>query len=360
MITLGMVSIREDFRRDGLAANFLADAELIRYTAESFPMARINIGYPGICNSEYRACEDILTGNQDVSAELCVVGHSRRDHVNIIGQLAQLHKSASANIWIPCSDKFIAATIGLPPTEVLENTKRMIDYWNAQYGARPLDVALADCTTEEPDLQERVVNWAEALLHHGARNVIVCDTQGVATPDAIHALFTKFDSGLMQRIEFHPHNDNGLAIENSLVALHHGVRYIGTSIYRGGERRTMLDPRSLLLYGLQFDPQSFAKFEKRYHQLIGNPDAVLDTIFGNNTIVTGTQYRLRDRDPSLRPLFGVTTDSHIVSSMLDIPPEEVSQSLLAQLKDRFLYEGKKLFLTAEELRAAVCTRGVSR
>ena len=72
--------VREDFRRDGLAANFLADSELINIVSNILKGSKINIGYPAICDQEYQICSDILK-NSNNNAELCVVGHAREEHL---------------------------------------------------------------------------------------------------------------------------------------------------------------------------------------------------------------------------------------------------------------------------------------
>ena len=76
-----MMKVREDFRRDGLAANFLADEKMMYIVTKVLFNSKINIGYPAICDEEYRMCERILEIKPENNNEYCVVGHSRKDHL---------------------------------------------------------------------------------------------------------------------------------------------------------------------------------------------------------------------------------------------------------------------------------------
>jgi hypothetical protein len=105
------MKVREDFRRDGLAANFLADGELVNIVAKVLPGSKINIGYPAICAGEYRSCEEILTTADNPVTELCVVGHARDDHLKKMSQIIEGYENVSANSWMPISDYFLAQTV---------------------------------------------------------------------------------------------------------------------------------------------------------------------------------------------------------------------------------------------------------
>ncbi len=110
-----MIQIREDFRRDGLAACFRADRALLEKFDQVFPFSKINIGYPSICSAEYEKCEDILAGN--FTSELCLTGHARDYDIRKLLELSNRCNSGklSANIWIPVSNEFIKNTIGTQP-----------------------------------------------------------------------------------------------------------------------------------------------------------------------------------------------------------------------------------------------------
>lgn len=80
-----------------------------------------------------------------------------------------------------------------------------------------------------------------AAIEHGASRLCVCDTVGHATPDGVRSLiaFTKeviAESGAEVKIDWHGHNDRGLAVINSLVALEAGADRIHGTAAGIGER----------------------------------------------------------------------------------------------------------------------------
>ncbi len=335
--------VREDFRRDGLAANFMADSELINIVSSILEGSKINIGYPAICNEEYQICSNILEHSNN-KAELCVVGHAREEHLKKMADITKDRANVSANSWMPISDYFLNQTVKVSSKEAFNGLKSIIKKWK-KISNNPFDIAFADCTSYEKDLPSRIFEWTDYCLNNGVRNVIICDTRGMGSENQIDSIFEKLNS-FGSRIEYHPHNDNGKALNNIDIALKHGVKTIGTAFYNAGERLSMIDPRSLIDKGLFFNNDYFPEFEDMYIKKIGHPEDVLNNIYGTNIIVTGSQYRLRDRDSKLEMRFGVTTDTHIASEMIG---KIIEKNILAKIKDEFLYKRKRLFLDSEKL-----------
>jgi len=342
------IKVREDFRRDGLAANFLVGGEQIKYLAKALPGSIINIGYPGICSEEYKSCEEILNLANGNGAELSVVGHMTKAHVDLLLNITKSHFGVSANTWLPISDYFIKKTFNEHPETILNKAEQLIRYWKNNTNA-PIDVALTDVTAQEKGLDLRTANWAEKLIRAGARNIILCDTRGIGVPENLDLLFsqTKLNS---ETTEFHPHNDNGLALQNVNVAIKHGINVIGSSIYGAGERRTMLDTISLESLGLNVDKSSYALFEESYKSIIVDPIKNIEQVLGKGVVATGTQYRLRGRDKSLKKIFGVTSDRYILGELLNIPREELSEKYLEILKNNLLYKLRNIYFEGADLK----------
>lgn len=338
------MKVREDFRRDGLAANFLADKRMITLAGRILKDSKINIGYPAICEQEYQTCKRILEA--DTPAELCVVGHARNDHLDIMAGILEGTDNSSANAWMPISDHFFRQTVKVNAETAFEGLKAVINRWK-EISDKPFDMAFADCTSDEPGLPERISEWTDYCLNKGVRNVILCDSRGIGTPDQMVDIFNPlcdYDG----RVEFHPHNDNGVGIDNILAALDKGVETIGTAFYGSGERKSMIDSRELVNHGLSFSDDSFNDFSEEYYQKIGDPERVLEEVYGENIIVTGSQYRLRSREENLQMRFGVTSDTYIAKKMLGM---DVTTQDLAVLKNELLYQQKNISLGVDELRS---------
>jgi hypothetical protein len=338
------IGIREDFRRDGVMLNFLVDESLMSHLARTFPNSIINVGYPAICLKEQERCRKIVETLEQEQVETAVVGHALPSHLEVMAKIINSYKNSSGNFWIPISDYFISQTLRKEPKNLLKYTEEMIRYWKG-ISDKPIDVALADCTAKELGLRERLSFFYESLKESGARSIIICDTRGIATPRRLTDLLVGFRDH--PELEFHPHNDNHLALENIEVAINLGVKRIGTSIYGFGERGTMVDPRDLVAkYKIPYNPREFEYFDIKYHQLINSLNEP-GKLFTHDTIITGTQYRLRGRNPAFVIKFGVTSDKFILAKLLGVGVSEISDNVLATLKDQLYLERKRIFTQPE-------------
>jgi isopropylmalate/homocitrate/citramalate synthase len=92
-----------------------------------------------------------------------------------------------------------------------------------------------DSTRAEPDFYERVYKSA---VDAGASEVVVVDTLGIASPEAVAELVGKTADwvGPEVPVHFHGHNDFGLATAAAVAAVRAGARWIHGTINGMGER----------------------------------------------------------------------------------------------------------------------------
>jgi isopropylmalate/homocitrate/citramalate synthase len=96
-----------------------------------------------------------------------------------------------------------------------------------------------DTTRSRPDV---ALDVYVAALQAGAERICVCDTVGYATPWGAAAVVTQIQRGLALRgfpgvsIEWHGHNDRGLAVANSLAAIGAGAACVHGTAVGIGER----------------------------------------------------------------------------------------------------------------------------
>jgi len=156
----------------------------------------------------------------------------------------------------------------------------------------------------------------------------------------------------LANLEYHPHDDNGKALENIDMAVDLGLRGVGTAVFGFGERGTMIDPRILASkYDFSYNADEFNTFEIKYNKLIKSLNET-EQIFTSNTVVTGTQYRLLDRNPALEKKFGVTSDKQLLSELANIDKSDISDKLLEYMKNG-LYEDRKRVYSSFELKNKV-------
>jgi 2-isopropylmalate synthase len=109
-----------------------------------------------------------------------------------------------------------------------------------------------DTTRSAPATLERLFRNA---IDHGARRLCLCDTVGHATPEGVRSLigWTRklvASTGQQVAIDWHGHNDRGLALANALAAVEYGADRVHGTVLGIGERvgNTPLD---LLLVNLK-------------------------------------------------------------------------------------------------------------
>ena len=96
-----------------------------------------------------------------------------------------------------------------------------------------VSVGAQDATRAEPELLRSFVLDAEAC---GADRVRIADTVGIATPTAVLALVGQLKAATHTALEFHAHNDLGMATANAFTALVAGCHAVSVSVTGLGER----------------------------------------------------------------------------------------------------------------------------
>jgi len=102
----------------------------------------------------------------------------------------------------------------------------------------PVCYVTEDTTRSRPEVLATLFKMA---IDHGASRLCLSDTVGHATPDGVHNLiaFTKAiiaGAGATVGVDWHGHNDRGLALENALWALEFGADRVHGTALGIGER----------------------------------------------------------------------------------------------------------------------------
>ncbi len=85
-----------------------------------------------------------------------------------------------------------------------------------------------------------------AAKNGGADIIVLCDTNGGTMPDEVETIINRILPPLEMPIGFHPHNDCGLALANSLCAVKAGATMIQGTINGYGERCGNVDLLSVI------------------------------------------------------------------------------------------------------------------
>ena len=187
---------------------------------------RIEAGFPRVSPDDARAIRLILDAG--LSAE--VWGFSRAVRADVEA-LVELGVQASV-IESPISDRKLDA-LGVDREAMLER----IVYAVSDAAKQGITVAFfgVDGTRADLGYFETVYKTA---VEAGAKEAVVVDTIGVATPEAVEFLVGQTHEWLGPDVplHFHGHNDFGLATAAAVAAVRAGARWIHGTINGMGER----------------------------------------------------------------------------------------------------------------------------
>ena len=145
--------------------------------------------------------------------------------------LVELGVPASV-IESPISDLKLDA-IGVPREKMLDRITSAMQF-AAEHGIHAAFFGV-DSTRAAPDFYERVYKSA---VDAGAKEVVVVDTLGIASPEAVAELVGRTVDwvGADVPVHFHGHNDFGLATAAAVAAVRAGARWVHGTINGMGER----------------------------------------------------------------------------------------------------------------------------
>jgi isopropylmalate/homocitrate/citramalate synthase len=215
-------TLRDGEQTVGVVLDPQQKLEIARGLADA-GVERIEAGFPRVSQDDWEAVRLIVEA--DLAAEIW--GFSRAVRADVEA-LVELGVQASV-IESPISDLKLGA-LGVSREEMLKRIREAVSY-AAESG---ITVAYfgVDSTRADPDFFDEAYR---AGVEAGAAEVVVVDTIGVATPEAVHELVGRA-ARLGVPVHFHGHNDFGLATANAIAAIRAGARWIHGTINGMGER----------------------------------------------------------------------------------------------------------------------------
>ena len=218
-------TLRDGEQTVGVVLDPQQKLEIARGLAEA-GVERIEAGFPRVSQDDWEAVRLIVEA--DLSAEIW--GFSRAVRADVEA-LVELGVDASV-IESPISDLKLGA-LGVSREEMLRRIREAVAF-AAENGIRVAYFGV-DSTRADPAFFDEAY---AAAVEGGAAEVVVVDTIGVASPDAVAELVgrTRERLGPELPIHFHGHNDFGLATANAIAAVRFGARWIHGTVNGMGER----------------------------------------------------------------------------------------------------------------------------
>ena len=172
---------------------------------------------------------------------------------------------------------------------LLSRSKSAIDA--ARAADLPLTFVTEDTTRARPETLRALFGLA---VERGAARICLCDTVGFATPEGVAAVtrFARETVGARIGIDWHGHNDRGLAVANALSAARAGADRLHATALGVGERVGNPAMELLLLnLALSNAPRSLERISaycEHFARVLGIPISDNQPLVGKNAFRTAT------------------------------------------------------------------------
>ena len=179
-----------------------------------------------------------VMGAAEVEAMAQVVKVVRSARVTAWGRMTEKDLAAmlatgvkAVNVSVPVSDRQIKAKFGTNRADVLARVARIVPM--ARDAGVIVSVGGEDSSRADLDFVKQVMETAE---ESGAWRYRFADTLGVLGPLECYGIFRQLTATTHMALEFHGHNDVGMATANTVAAVQGGATDASVSVLGLGER----------------------------------------------------------------------------------------------------------------------------
>ncbi|UTW45230.1 2-isopropylmalate synthase [bacterium SCSIO 12696] len=166
---------------------------------------------------------------------VCSLSRAVRADIERAGEAVKVANSGRIHTFIATSPIHMKYKLQMEPDQVVEQAVNAVKMARNLIG--DVEFSLEDASRSEFDFMCRII---EAVIDAGAGTINVPDTVGYGTPEeygeTMGRLIENIPNSDKAIFSVHCHNDLGLAVANSLAAVHRGARQVECTINGLGER----------------------------------------------------------------------------------------------------------------------------
>jgi 2-isopropylmalate synthase len=228
-------TLRDGEQCPGASMNLREKLEVARQLAR-LKVDVIEAGFPVISDGDFNAVQTIA--RQIKGPVICGLARCVSRDIDAAGKaLEPAGRRARIHVFLATSRIHREFKLGKAQNEIVrlavDGVKRAKSY------VSDIEFSPEDGSRTEPDF---LVEISKAVIAAGATTVNIPDTVGWAVPDQFGALVGHLYASVPEFqsdqaiISVHCHNDLGLAVANSLAAVHNGARQVECTVNGIGER----------------------------------------------------------------------------------------------------------------------------
>jgi D-citramalate synthase len=206
----------------------------------------IEAGFAAVSEGEMEAVK--LIAKEGLRAEISSCSRGVKGDIDAVVE----SDADSVHLVIPASDLHLQYKLKKTREEVLEITENCVQY--AKDHGLLVELSAEDATRADLNFVKEIFSRG---ISAGADRICPCDTVGVLTVEKTYQLFSDLKKMFPKiPISVHCHNDFGMAVANSIMALRAGACQVHATINGLGERAGNASLEEIvailkLLYGLQ-------------------------------------------------------------------------------------------------------------
>ena len=231
------IEVMDTTLRDGEqtpGVSFSADEKLV--IAEALLRSgvdAIEVGSAGVSHGEALAVRNITDWAKahDVAEKIEVLGFV--DGTKSVDWIVQ-HGGRVLNLLVKGSEHHCTVQLRKSVEQHLGDIQRTVEY--ASKNGLSVNVYLEDWSQGIRDSQAYVMTLTGGLAKLPIKRVMLCDTLGILAPEQTETYVRTMRESFDLALDFHGHNDYGLAVPNSIAALRSGAGRVHLTVNGIGER----------------------------------------------------------------------------------------------------------------------------
>ncbi len=204
----------------------------------AFQLAKLGVdvietGFAAASKGDFEAIN--LIASQVKGPVVCSLARALERDIELAAQALKPAERKRIHTFIATSEIHMKYKLRMSPEEVLERAKRAVEF--ARRFTDDVEFSCEDATRSQREFLYRVI---ETAIKAGATVINIPDTVGYAVPEEFAGLIEDIRNNVPNIdkviISVHCHDDLGMAVANSLMAVKHGARQVECTINGIGER----------------------------------------------------------------------------------------------------------------------------